>query len=48
MKEASSIHLEYDPGAEVVRREVYQKGEMIKKLVIIKTGRRGAIPYLIY
>jgi hypothetical protein len=35
-------------GAEVVRREVYQKGEMIRKLVVVKTAREGAVPYLIY
>ncbi len=33
---------------EVIRREVYQKGEMIRKLVIVKVEREEAIPYVIY
>ena len=34
--------------AAIIRREVYQKGDMIRKLVMVKTGNEEAIPYVIY
>jgi hypothetical protein len=33
---------------ELVRREVYVKAEAVRKLVIVKTGTAGSVPYLIY
>lgn len=34
--------------AKVIRREVYQKGEMVRKLVIVAPPGEETIPYLIY
>ncbi|MGA0198318.1 MAG: hypothetical protein ACO3NK_04190 [Prochlorotrichaceae cyanobacterium] len=34
--------------AEIIRREVYQKGDMIRKLVMVQTNNPEAIPYLVY
>ena len=34
--------------AEIIRREVYQKGDMVRKLVILQTQNPEAIPYVIY
>jgi hypothetical protein len=33
---------------ELIRREVYVKAEAVRKLVIVKTGAAGSVPYLIY
>ena len=32
----------------VLRREVYAKGDAVRKLVVVKTGRERSVPYLIY
>jgi hypothetical protein len=34
--------------AEIIRREVYQKGDMVRKLVILQTHNPEALPYVIY
>jgi len=34
--------------AQIIRREVYQKGDMVRKLVMVQTHNPEAIPYLIY
>jgi hypothetical protein len=33
---------------ELIRREVYIKAEAVRKLVIVKTGAAGSVPYLVY
>jgi hypothetical protein len=33
---------------EILRREVYQKGDMVRKLVMVQTGKPDGIPYVIY
>jgi hypothetical protein len=34
--------------ADIIRREVYQKGEMVRKLVMVQTATEETIPYVIY
>lgn len=34
--------------ADIIRREVYQKGDMVRKLVMVQTDREDSIPYVIY
>lgn len=34
--------------ADMIRREVYQKGEMVRKLVMVQTDYEDAVPYVIY
>jgi len=33
---------------EIIRREVYVKGDAVRKLVVVKTGGEPAVPYVIY
>ena len=35
-------------GTEIIRREVYGKGEMLRKLVVVRKGGELSYPYLIY
>lgn len=35
-------------GPKIVRRDVYVKAEAVRKLIVVKTGSDGQIPYLVY